>query len=274
LGKFYALPQSPQLFKQILIISGIDKYFQIAKCFRDEDLRADRQPEFTQLDIEMAFINEEEIFCLVEGLMSEIFKGVLGINLEVPFPRLSYKKSKERHGTDKPDTRQKGDKFNFLWITDFPLFNYNAEQKRWESEHHPFTAPQEEDIPLFDRDPGSMRSRAYDLVVNGIEVGSGSIRIHKREVQEKLFQVIGIQESEYRERFGFLIEALSYGAPPHGGFALGLDRFVAILAGTENIREVIAFPKTQKAICPLTGAPSSVSKDQLKELGLKARHLE
>lgn len=393
-GTFYALPQSPQLFKQILMISGFDRYFQIAKCFRDEDLRADRQPEFTQIDIEMAFVDEEDVFAVTEGLFCEIFKGTLGIKLKRPFDRMSYKEAMDRFGTDKPDTRfgmelvdvteiakesdfkifkeviaaggivkglnalgcvdysraqidaltaiattcgagglayfkvakdglqspiakffkddllvqirkkmsaKEGDllllvsgakkianealaelrnhlgnqlglikkgQFAFAWVTDFPLFKYNDEEKRWDSEHHPFTAPKEEDMPKLDTDPASAGSRAYDLVVNGIEIGSGSIRIHNPNLQRKIFQLIKLSEEDAQARFGFLIRALSYGAPPHGGIAPGLDRLVALMTESESIREVIAFPKTQKGTCPMTDAPSAVPEAQLRELGL------
>ncbi|PIQ88780.1 MAG: aspartate--tRNA ligase [Candidatus Omnitrophica bacterium CG11_big_fil_rev_8_21_14_0_20_42_13] len=268
-GKFYALPQSPQLFKQLLMVSGIDKYYQIAKCFRDEDLRADRQPEFTQLDLEMSFINEEDVFSLFEGLLSGIFKEILNKELKIPFPRMSYEEAIKRHNTDKPDIRTPDDEFAFLWVVDFPLFKYNNDEKRWESEHHPFTAPKGEDILLMDKEPAKVRSRSYDLVLNGNEIGSGSIRIHERIIQEKIFKIIGIDDDTARERFGFLLDAFKFGAPPHGGFALGLDRFLAIISGLDSIREVIAFPKTQKAACLLTQAPSEVDNKQLKELGIK-----
>ncbi len=267
-GKFYALPQSPQLFKQLLMIAGLEKYFQIARCFRDEDLRADRQPEFSQLDIEMSFIDENDVYSLVEKLIAEIFKAIIGIELKLPFPRYSHAEAIEKFGTDKPDIRKDKDGFAFLWVHDFPLFKYNAQENRWESEHHPFTSPREEDMPLLEGDLSLVRARSYDLVVNGVEIGSGSIRIHKREIQEKIFKIIGISEQEAGERFGFLLRAFDYGAPPHGGVAFGLDRLLAILLKRESIREVIAFPKTQKAICPLTGAPSHVSKKQLEEIGL------
>ncbi len=394
-GKFFALPQSPQIFKQILMVSGLDKYFQIARCFRDEDLRADRQPEFTQLDIEMSFIQEKDIFALIEGVMKEIFKKVLGTDIKTPFDVVGYDEAMERFGCDKPDRRfdlelvdltddlkgcgfkvfsetiakqgivkalnlrkpkemprsridsltdfakssglkglayfkmgvngpegpivkfftdretelitkktaaSEGDyiffaaaekslcnealsrlrkqlgreeslidakKTDFLWVNDFPLFQYNKDENRWESEHHPFTAAREEDTDYFSKDPGRIRSRSYDLVLNGVELGSGSIRIHRKDMQDKIFSVIGIGRQEAEERFGFLTKALDFGAPPHGGFAAGLDRLVAILCGCDSIREVIAFPKTQKAVSPLTQAPSIVSDNQLKELGLR-----
>ncbi|MFH1778898.1 MAG: aspartate--tRNA ligase [Candidatus Omnitrophota bacterium] len=395
-GKFYALPQSPQLFKQILMAAGFDKYFQIAKCFRDEDLRADRQPEFTQLDMEMSFVNEEDIFDITERLMKDIFKKTIGVDLKIPFPRLKYHEAMERFGTDKPDTRfemelvdltdilkgsefqafekvvsqtegiikglnlkgkanlsrsdidsliqlavqsgakgltylkvsdsgiespiakffkdkrlkmaikkmaaKKGDlvlliadkkgtandalsqlrlaiaqkfnlikkyRFDFLWVTEFPLFKYNEEERRWESEHHPFTAPFEEDLPFIEKEPKKVRARAYDLVLNGVEVGSGSIRIHDKSTQSRIFKAIGLSDEEAKNRFGFLLEAFSYGTPPHGGIAPGLDRLIAMMTNATSIREVIAFPKTQKAVCFLTGAPSDVSEQQLKELGFQ-----
>jgi aspartyl-tRNA synthetase len=393
-GRFFALPQSPQLFKQILMVAGIDKYFQIARCFRDEDLRADRQPEFTQLDLEASFIDEGDIFAIIEALMKRIFKDVLGVDLKTPFDILSHKEAMSRYGCDKPDRRfdmglidltdelretglkvfsdvihsqgvvkalrlkgpkdiprsrideltafvkgiglkglaylkvapealsgpiakffsdkdkacikektgaqpgdyiffaaSKGslcnealsrlrlklareyglideDMFDFLWIKEFPLFKRNDEENRWEPEHHPFTAPHEDDIGHLSADPGMMRSRSYDLVLNGMELGSGSIRIHDKDLQDRIFDVIGIDKEEALQRFGFLTKALGFGAPPHGGFAAGLDRLAAILCGCDSIRDVIAFPKTQKAVCPLTQAPSGVSKKQLDELGL------
>jgi aspartyl-tRNA synthetase len=394
-GNFYALPQSPQLFKQILMVAGLERYYQIARCFRDEDLRSDRQPEFTQLDLELSFVDEEYIFSLIEELMKEIFLHV-GHTLATPFPRMTYAEAIDKFGIDKPDLRypiefkditaltkgcgfkvfeeahtqpdvvikgfvfpagktlsnseinnfiqfakDKGakglvwfqclngaltsnvskffsaaaleaikgalapkeqeyaflvmdkkkiahqvlcelqkkviadfavpaqKKFAFLWVTDFPLFQWSEEESRLVSEHHPFTAPREEDIPLIAREPLKVRSRSYDIVLNGVELGSGSIRIHSPQLQKKIFNAIGISEEEATKRFGFLIEALSYGAPPHGGFAFGLDRAVAMMCEAESIREVIAFPKTQKAFCPLTGAPGEVDNAQLKELHIK-----
>jgi len=267
-GKFYALPQSPQLFKQILMISGLEKYFQIAKCLRDEDLRADRQPEFTQLDIEMSFVVEEDIFSLTEKLLKYTFKKALNISLETPFSRLSYSQAQKKYQSDKPDLRTGQEKFKFVWIEDFPLFKYNGEEKRWESEHHPFTAPASDQLP---KDLSLISARAYDLVLNGAEIGSGSIRIHQRKLQEKIFKILKISDEEAQERFGFLLRALDYGAPPHGGIALGLDRFISLLTGDASIREVIAFPKTQKGTCPLTGAPSRISAEQLRELGLNIK---
>lgn len=395
-GKFYALPQSPQLFKQILMVSGFDRYFQLARCFRDEDLRRDRQPEFTQLDIEMSFVEEPDIFGLCEALLKRVVKDAFDIEIQTPFPRLKHARAMERFGRDKPDTRfgmelvslsnalqntkfnifkkamEKGktiyainakghsrdsrakidayigkakdggagglayfkceggklssnidkffekaelesikkltgaedgdlilvvaekkelalgvlgdmrleiaagdklideDTYNFLWITDFPLFKYNVEEKRWESEHHPFTACKAEDIKLLGgEDLGRIRARSYDLVINGAEIASGSIRIHKRDLQEKIFEIIGLEKKEAARRFGFLTEAFKYGAPPHGGIAFGLDRFVTIFTKSKSIRDVIAFPKTQKAVCPMTNAPSDIDDGQLKELHIR-----
>ena len=272
LGQFFALPQSPQLFKQILMVAGIEKYYQIAKCFRDEDLRADRQPEFTQLDIEMSFINEEDIFSLTEGLMKLIFQELKNIDLPIPFRRISYQEAMEKYKCDKPDLREhlKMD-FAFCWVVDFPLFKFNTEEKRWESEHHPFTAPAATDLENLELAPEKVKSRSYDLVLNGTELGSGSIRIHRREIQEKIFKIIGLENEEIQKRFGFLLEAFQFGAPPHGGVAFGLDRFLSILSGESSIREVITFPKNSAAFCPLTSAPSDVEDKQLKELGLTLR---
>ncbi|MDO8525636.1 MAG: aspartate--tRNA ligase, partial [Candidatus Omnitrophota bacterium] len=397
---FYALPQSPQLFKQILMVSSFDRYFQIAKCFRDEDLRADRQPEFTQFDIEMSFVTEEDIYELSEGLMKKIFKEAIGYDLKAPFPRLKYSEAMARYGCDKPDTRyslelreitdivknsqfkifqdaaknngriiainakgcgaysrgqidkliefvkvygakglanfkvekdslesqidkffskeelsaikeklsgEPGDmifivagkektahesmaalrgflgkelnlidekRFDFLWVTDFPLFKYNDEEKRWESEHHPFTSAHPDDIGLLERGKSleRVRSRSYDLVINGAEIGSGSIRIHERKLQELIFKTIGISDEEAKLRFGFLLDAFRYGAPPHGGVAFGLDRLMTFFVGCDSIRDVIAFPKTQKAFCPMTNAPSDVDEKQLNELGIKIKN--
>ncbi|MCX7796524.1 MAG: aspartate--tRNA ligase [bacterium] len=392
-GKFYALPQSPQLFKQMLMVAGIDRYFQIARCFRDEDLRADRQPEFTQIDIEASFVDEEDIFGIVEGLMYSMFKEVLGLEPSLPFPRMSHQEAYYKYGTDKPDLRydtilydvssvanlipfppfqdkevialkipggkditrkvideltesakalgarglawlslqeeprgpfskllsdgiieelkriteatdgdlllfiadeprvareimgrfrlevnkrffQPNTQYAFVWIVDFPLFSFNKEENRIEAEHHPFTSPKREDINLLDIDPLKVRANAYDLVLNGVELGSGSIRNSDPEMQKKIFSILGLDEATSYKKFGFLLEALSYGAPPHGGIALGLDRIVAIMAGEDSIREVLAFPKTQSAFCPLTEAPSDVENRQLDELGISVKEEE
>jgi aspartyl-tRNA synthetase len=396
-GQFYALPQSPQIFKQLFMISGYDRYYQIVRCFRDEDLRADRQPEFTQIDIEMSFVGEEDVIGTAEGMMTAVFKDVLDTDLSAPFGRLTYDEAVGRYGLDKPDTRfafelkdisdivagsgfkvfagavekggivkalnakgcinfsrkeiddltdfvavyrakgmawikvkeddwqspiakfftdeeknalaeridmQPGDlvffvadqpkianealgnlrnhlgqrlglidenQFNFLWVTRFPMFEYDEIEKRYQALHHPFTSPLEEDYAKLEGDPLAVQSRAYDLVLNGFEVGGGSIRIHQREIQEKVFQALGMDREAFEEKFGFLLSALDSGAPPHGGIAIGFDRLVMLLCGESSIRDVIAFPKTQKAACLLTGAPSATSKNQLDELQLKLR---
>ena len=392
-GKFYALPQSPQIYKQILMISGYDRYFQIVKCFRDEDLRADRQPEFTQIDIEMSFINEEDIFEYMEGLTCHVFQTVAKVDLPLSFPRITYKEAMETYGSDKPDLRYElklielkeytdlsefnafnsvervkglvvkggakysrkiiddltelvkkykakglawmksnnngfeggiskffsvqlhermkselemedgdilfmvGDKtkivlnalgflrieianreglvnkneFSPVWVTEFPMFEYDDENNRHIAMHHPFTAPRAEDIDLLDSDPSNALSRGYDLTMNGYEIAGGSIRIHSTEIQEKVFSLLGLSREEAIEKFGFLVEALSYGAPPHGGIAFGFDRLVMLLAGTDNIRDVIAFPKTTSAASLMDESPSSVSSTQLDELGIKIK---
>jgi aspartyl-tRNA synthetase len=395
-GKFYALPQSPQLFKQLLMISGMDRYYQIVRCFRDEDLRADRQPEFTQIDMELSFIEEEDIYEIIEGMMRNLFKDVLNIEVSTPFARMDYQEAMARFGTDRPDTRfglelvdltetvrdcgfnvfqsvvKKGgmvksinakgcgdfsrkdlddltefvgqfgakglawvkvkaggewqspitkfftdveraaisgelgaeendvlffvadqgtvvhqalselrlelgrklgliekNTFNFVWVVDFPLLEFDHEERRHVAVHHPFTAPKGEDMEFLEKDPGRIRSRAYDLVLNGIEIGGGSIRIHQKAIQDKVFAALGIAAEEAEDKFGFLLRALELGAPPHGGIAFGFDRLLMIMAGRESIRDVIAFPKTQKATCPVTEAPASVARKQLTELYLR-----
>ncbi len=268
-GAFYALPQSPQLFKQILMVSGMDRYYQIVKCFRDEDLRADRQPEFTQLDMEMSFVDEEFIYGLTERLYQQVFKEVLTIDLPIPFPRLTHAEAMAQYNSDKPDLRKNPQEFAFVWVVDFPLLKYNLEEKRWESEHHPFTGINPADVALLERgEYKQVRGRCYDLVLNGNEIGSGSVRIHRRELQQKIFDVIGLKPEEALRRFGFLLRAFEYGAPPHAGVAYGIDRIVTILTGHESIRDCIAFPKTQKGTCLLTDAPSEADPKQLKELGI------
>lgn len=395
-GHFYALPQSPQLFKQLLMISGFEKYYQIVRCFRDEDLRADRQPEFTQVDIEMSFPSQEALFGLMEEMMVEVF-ALKGVQITTPLPRITFDEAMNKYGSDKPDTRfdvflqdfteifkkadacvfremaeagqtirgfmapgvsysrkvlddltnyvkqmgaaglawikptdegmssapvvknagagaidavlkqagaKNGDmvflmagdrepvltlmgalrlelarrenwipagKWNMLWVLDFPLLEFSAEENRWVSRHHPFTSPVVEDMGLLETNPGAVRAQAYDLVLNGTEIGGGSIRIHRSDVQARIFKVLGFTEAEARDKFGFFLEALEYGTPPHGGIALGLDRIVMILAGQASIRDVIAFPKTARGVDVMSGSPSGVSEQQLKELGLQIR---
>lgn len=271
-SKFYALPQSPQLFKQILMVAGIDKYYQIVRCFRDEDLRKDRQPEFTQLDMEISFASEEDILALTEQMLAEVFSEILGVTLKVPFPRISYQESLEKYNTDKPDFKDNpvSQDYRFLWVVDFPLFEYDKELNSWKSLHHPFTAPRQEDIDkLNDKDLTQIKSRSYDLVLNGEEIGSGSVRIHSAQVQKKIFEILGMSSKEAEEKFGFLLRAFRYGVPAHAGVAFGLDRLYAIITKSDTIREVIAFPKTQRGVSPLSGAPSVVNREQLKELGIK-----
>ncbi len=401
-GTFYALPQSPQLFKQLLMVSGYDRYYQFARCFRDEDLRKDRQPEHTQIDLEMSFIDEEDIMGVVEGMVAHVFKHAKNMDLPLPLRRLSYQEAMEKYGTDKPDLRygmemkdlsgifessgfkvfdevlaKKGsirglaftppagvefsrkdfddltqwiknygakglawlrvtgpdsvespiqkffdsgrigkviettgaragdiiflvadqfkvacvalgalrcflaekygmlpeDKFELLWVVDFPLFEWNEEEQRCDACHHPFTSPKPEDVPLLDTEPLKVRARAYDIICNGTELGGGSIRIHDRKVQSKMFELLKLSPEQAEAQFGFLLKALTFGAPPHGGLAIGLDRFVTLLLARDSIREVIAFPKTQKGTCLMTGAPSHATERQLKELNLDAKKM-
>jgi len=268
-GKFFALPQSPQLFKQLLMVAGFEKYFQIAKCMRDEDLRSDRQPEFTQLDIEMSFITQEEIMNLTEKLLKRIWKEILNVDIKTPFKRITYDESMKKYGTDRPDLRKnKGDKkeFAFCWVIDFPAFEFSKENNKYVATHHPFTHPE---MKSFEKDPKTAKSIAYDIVLNGVEIGGGSIRIHNEEIQSKVFEFLGIDEEEQKEKFGFLLDALKFGAPPHGGIAWGLDRLIQIITGAESIREVIAFPKNKEARDLMLDAPSSLADKQLKEVHIK-----
>ncbi|MBI2125565.1 aspartate--tRNA ligase [Candidatus Woesearchaeota archaeon] len=268
-GHFFALPQSPQIFKQLLMVAGFDRYFQIARCFRDEDLRADRQPEFTQLDIEMSFIEEEDIYPLMERMMKFVFKQVLGKDIKTPFPRLAYKDAMKIYNSDKPDLRSKTkEEFSFLWVTDFPMFEFSEEENRFVSMHHPFTCPHPEDIKFLHNDKAKVRSRAYDLVLNGYEIGGGSIRISDGVLQQEVFKALGLSEKEAREKFGFLLDALQF-APPHGGLAFGLDRWAMLMAGKDSIREVIAFPKNKDAKDLMQDSPSPVAGDQLKQIHIK-----
>jgi aspartyl-tRNA synthetase len=394
-GSFYALPQSPQLFKQLLMVGGLERYYQIVKCFRDEDLRADRQPEFTQIDIEMSFVEEQDVMTMAEGMIQTVFKDTLGMDIPATFERMTYDQAMETYGVDKPDLRfglplsdvtsivrgsgfrlfakaelvkalkveggsvlsrkeiddytefvriygaqglawikikedgwqspiakflsdderagltealglvpgdivffQAGaadmvnaalgnlrlklgarfdliakDAYRFVWITDFPMLEWNADEKRWNAMHHPFTCPQDGHLELLKTDPGKARAKAYDMVLNGNEIGGGSIRIHSAELQQEVLATLGIGTEEAEDKFGFLIHAMEYGAPPHGGIAFGLDRMIMLLGDVASIRDVIAFPKTQKATCLLTDAPNSVDRTQLRELGLRLREI-
>lgn len=273
-GKFYVLPQSPQQFKQLLMVAGMEKYFQIARCFRDEDQRGDRQPEFTQIDLEMSFVDEEDIMNLIESSVIEMAKALFPEKKisQAPFPRISYQESIEKYGNDKPDLRQNKEDKNelaFAWVVDFPMFEYSETEKKLVAAHHPFTHPKDSDIEILDNKPEAMKAKAYDLVLNGYEIGGGSIRIHKADLQNKIFQILGLSEQQIQERFGHILEAFSYGTPPHGGFAFGFDRLIMLLAGEPNIREVIAFPKTGDARDPMMEAPSEIPEEQLKELGIE-----
>lgn len=262
-GKFYALPQSPQLFKQLLMVSGYDRYFQIARCLRDEDLRADRQPEFTQLDAEMSFVDEEDVFKVVEQSIKHVLKEVLKVDLKAPFKRMTYAEVMKKHNSDKPDLRNELGEYAFLWVTDFPMFEYSKEDERIVAAHHPFCMPKDLN---FEKNPLKVNGKTYDLVLNGVEILSGSIRVHKPEIQRKIFKVLSMDEQEMEKKFGFLLNAFSYGAPPHGGFAIGLDRFIQILVKAPSIREVIAFPKNKEAKDVMLDAPSDLGDKQLKEV--------
>lgn len=273
-GKFYALPQSPQQYKQLLMIAGLEKYFQIARCFRDEDLRGDRQPEFTQLDLEMSFTDQEEILSLIEDLFTGLVKEILPKHYltKTPWPRLTYAEAVEKYGTDKPDLRKnKNDPYElaFAFVVDFPMFEKNKEGK-WDSAHHPFTMMKKEDLHYLDTgDLQKIKADSYDFVLNGFEIASGSIRINDPEIQTKVFSALGMNDKDINEKFGHMIEAFKYGAPPHGGIAPGIDRFVMIACGEPNIREVTAFPKTGDGRDPMMNSPSELNKEQLKELHLK-----
>lgn len=273
-GKFYALPQSPQQLKQLLMVAGYEKYFQIVRCFRDEDPRGDRQPEFTQLDLEMSFVEQNDILELIENMMIELIKENFPEKKisQTPFPKLTYEEVMKKYQSDKPDLRHNKDDKNelaFTWIIDWPMFEWNKSENRWDPHHHIFTSPREEDLKLLNTDPGKVRSWQHDLVLNGHEIGGGSIRITKPEVQEKVLQLVGISDEEIINRFGHMLKAFEYGVPPHGGIAPGIDRLVMILAGEKNIREVIAFPKTGDGRDLMMDAPSSVSEQQLKELKIE-----
>lgn len=278
-GQFYALPQAPQQLKQLLMVAGLERYFQLARCFRDEDLRGDRQPEFTQLDIEMSFIQQKDILDLIEKLFIKIVKELVELDKKMskkltfnPFLKLDYQEAIKKYGTDKPDLRKNRkdpDELAFVWILNWPLFEWNSQEKRYDPCHHVFTSPQKKDLPLLDKDPLKVRSWQHDLVLNGLELGGGSIRIHQRVLQEKIFKLVGLSEKEIDEKFGHLLRAFEYGAPPHGGIALGLDRLLMILCRQKSIREVIAFPKTGDGRDLTMEAPSQVSPEQLKELNVK-----
>lgn len=282
-GQFYALPQAPQQLKQLLMVAGLERYFQIARCFRDEDLRGDRQPEFTQLDVEMSFVKQGDILNLIEKLFIKIVKELVVFDEKLskkltfkPFLKLDYQEAIKKYGTDKPDLRKDPkdpDELAFVWILNWPLFEWNSQEKRYDPCHHIFTAPQEKDLPLLDKDPLKVRSWQHDLVLNGIELGGGSIRIHQRALQEKIFKLVGLSKEEIEEKFGHLLKAFEYGAPPHGGIASGLDRLLMILLNEESIREIIAFPKTGDGRDLMMEAPSSVSPEQLKELKIKVENV-
>ena len=280
-GEFYALPQAPQQLKQLLMVAGMERYFQIAKCFRDEDLRGDRQPEFTQLDVEMSFVKRANVINLIEKLIVELVKKLVifdeGLSKTLtfkPFLKLDYQEAIKKYGTDKPDVRKDKNDPNelaFVWIVNWSLFEWNSDEKKYNPCHHIFTSPVDEDLPILEKEPLKVRSRQYDLVLNGHEIGGGSIRIHHRDIQEKIFKLVGLSEEDIEEKFGHLLKAFEYGAPPHGGIALGLDRLLMVLLNEENIREVIAFPKTGDGRDLVMDAPSSVNQRQLRELGIEIK---
>lgn len=273
-GKFYVLPQSPQQFKQLLMVAGVEKYFQMARCFRDEDTRGDRQPEFTQLDIEMSFIEVEDILNLIEEMMIELVEKITPEKKiqAKPFPRLSYQEAMDKYGTDKPDLRKdKNDRqeLAFCWVINQPLFEYSETEKKLVSVHHLFTSPKNEDLNLLEKEPLKVKAKSYDLVCNGFEIAGGSIRIHQPDLQNQIFKILKLTEEEIKRRFGHMLEAFEYGAPPHGGIAIGLDRLIMIFANEPNIREVIPFPKTADAKDLMMKAPSELPESQLKEAHIK-----
>lgn len=275
-GHFYVLPQSPQQYKQLLMVSGVEKYFQIARCFRDEDQRNDRQPEFTQLDLEMSFADQEEILNLLEAMIIELVtKNFPELKIQkTPFPRITYADSMKQYGSDKPDLRENKEdvtEMAFVWVVDFPMFEISESEKKIVSAHHPFTCPRVEDIDRLEKEPLSVRAQAYDLVLNGTELGSGSIRIFEEKLQEKIFAILGMTKEETQSRFGHMLEAFTFSPPPHGGFGLGLDRLLTLLLDEKSVREVIAFPKTGDARDPLTGAPTELPADRLGEVHIEIK---
>ncbi len=279
-GNFYALPQSPQQYKQLLMVAGLERYFQIARCFRDEDTRGDRQPEFTQLDLEMSFVEENEVMSLVEEMMIKLIETLYPQKTiqDIPFPRISYKEAMEKYGSDKPDLREdknNPDELAFAFVVNFPMFEWKETEKRWDAVHHPFTMPQVESVEdfkaQFKKDPSRILAYQYDFVLNGYEIGGGSIRIHNPGLLEAVFEAMGNKKADIQEKFGHMLQALSFGAPPHGGIAPGIDRILMILENEPNIREVIAFPKTGDGRDLMMEAPSEVSKEQLKELHLEIK---
>ncbi len=273
-GYFYALPQSPQQYKQLLQVAGIEKYFQIARCFRDEDPRADRQAEFTQLDIEMSFVEQEEICLLIEDLFTQLVKELFPTKkiTKIPFPKIKYQEAMEKYKSDKPDLRKNPsdpDELAFCFILDFPMFEWKKEEKRWDAVHHPFTRPQTESVSEIKKNPEKILAWQYDLVLNGIEIGGGSLRIYKKEILEAVFEIMGHRKNQIRKNFSHLLEAFDYGVPPHGGIACGIDRFLSILLNEPSIREVIAFPKTGDNRDLMMNLPNEVTEEQLKELRIK-----
>ena len=272
-GDFYVLPQSPQQFKQLLMVGGIDRYFQIVKCYRDEDQRGDRQPEFTQLDVEMSFVDQEDVISMTEEMLIKLVQTVTPEKkiTQIPFPRITYAESMEKYGNDKPDLRKDKTDDNelaFVWVTDFPMYE-KTENKEMQAMHHPFTSPHPDDVDKLETDPYAVRSVAYDVALNGYEIGGGSIRITDPSLQQKIFKVLGLNDEQIEAKFGHIITAFQYGVPPHGGLAFGLDRLIMILAGEPNIREVIAFPKTGDARDPMMDAPGPIDPKRLKEANIK-----